>query len=268
MSEELIALILGAIQGFTEFLPVSSSGHLEFGKILFDKCNSVAEDDLLFSVVVHLATAFATLIVFRKDVAQIFKGLFQFKNNEESRFSLFIVVSMIPAAVIGLFFKDEITDAFACNPFGVGGALIFTAIILFVSEKLNWKKGELNTFKSIIVGIAQAIALIPGVSRSGSTIGASLMLGIDKEKAARFSFLMVLPLIFGLAGKELMEYFEMVEMGQKTQFSGTSLVIGFASAFVTGWFACKWMIKIVKRSGLIYFAVYCLIAGILGIILS
>lgn len=268
MSEEFIAFVLGVIQGFTEFLPVSSSGHLEFGKILFDKCNSVAEDDLLFSVVVHLATALATLIVFRKDIVHIFKGLFQFKNNEESRFSLYIVLSMIPAAIIGLLFKDEITDAFACNPLGVGGALIFTAILLFAAEKLNWKKGELNWFKSIIVGLAQAIALIPGISRSGSTIGASLMLGVDKEKAARFSFIMVLPLIFGLAGKELLEYFEMVELGQKTQFSGISLVIGFFSAFVTGWVACKWMLKIVKKNGLIYFSIYCLVAGILGIFLS
>ncbi|MBZ9631049.1 undecaprenyl-diphosphate phosphatase [Salegentibacter sp. LM13S] len=256
---ELDAAILGIIQGLTEFLPVSSSGHLELGKALLGD-NSIPSESLLFTVILHAATALSTIVVFRKDVAEIFKGLFQFKWNDEFKFSLKIVISMIPAAVIGVFFEEELEILFGGNIIFVGFMLIITALLLWLADKAK------NTFKPVsysnafVIGISQAIAILPGISRSGATISTSVLLGNDKTKAARFSFLMVVPLILGKIAKDLLDG---NLMESTTSFS--VLAIGFVASFLAGLAACTWMISIVKKSKLSYFAIYCFIAGIVSI---
>jgi undecaprenyl-diphosphatase len=194
--ETLDAIILGIIQGLTEFLPVSSSGHLELGKaILGDE--SIPEESLLFTVVLHFATALSTLVVFRKDVAEIIGGLLKFKNNEETRFSIKIIISMIPAVLVGLFFEEQLEQLFGGNILLVGAMLIVTAILLYFADKAKNTEKNVSQSNAFVIGIAQAIAMIPGISRSGATISTSVLLGNDKTKAARFSFLMVVPLRFG-----------------------------------------------------------------------
>jgi len=256
---ELDAAILGIIQGLTEFLPVSSSGHLELGKALLGD-NSIPRESLLFTVILHAATALSTVVVFRKDVVEIFKGLFQFKWNDEFKFSLKIVISMIPATVIGVFFEEELEMLFGGNIIFVGFMLIITALLLWLADKAK------NTFKPVsysnafVIGVSQAIAILPGISRSGATISTSVLLGNDKTKAARFSFLMVVPLILGKIAKDLLEG---NLMESTTSFS--VLAIGFIASFIAGLAACTWMISIVKKSKLSYFAIYCFIAGIVSI---
>lgn len=256
---EIDAIILGLIQGLTEFLPVSSSGHLEIGKaILGDK--SIPSESLLFTVVVHFATALSTLVVFRKDVANIFKGLFQFKKNEETMFSLKIIISMIPAALVGVFFDEELEALFGGNILLVGFMLLITALLLYLADKAKNTKKPVSYSNAFIIGISQAIAILPGISRSGATISTSVLLGNDKGKAARFSFLMVVPLILGKIAKDILsgDLFE-------TTTESSVLILGFISAFIAGIAACTWMISIVKNSKLSYFAVYCFIVGLIAI---
>jgi undecaprenyl-diphosphatase len=253
------AIILGIVQGFTEFLPVSSSGHLELGKAILGD-TSIPQESLLFTVVLHFATALSTLVVFRKDVLDIIQGLLQFKWNEETQFIVKIVISMLPAVVIGLLFEKQLEALFGGNIAFVGAMLIVTAILLWLADRSK-NTGKPVTYKSaFIIGISQAIAMLPGISRSGATISTSVILGNDKSKAARFSFLMVVPLIFGKIAKDLLSGDLMAE-----SHNFTTLGLGFLAAFVCGLVACTWMISLVRKSKLSYFAIYCLIVGIVAI---
>lgn len=254
----LEALILGIIQGLTEFLPVSSSGHLELGKALFG-LNLEADDSLTFDVVVHAGTALSTIVIFRKDILNIFRGLLQFKWNDETRFSLLIILSMIPAAFVGVVFDKQIEQLFDGQVLLVGAMLMITALLLFLADRARKTEKAVSTVEAIVIGIAQAIAILPGISRSGATISTSVLLGIDREKAARFSFLMVLPLILGKSALDAKEAIE--TSGSGLDLSATILFVGFAAAFVAGLFACQWMIALVKKAQLKYFAYYCFAVG-------
>jgi undecaprenyl-diphosphatase len=253
------ALILGIIQGLTEFLPVSSSGHLEITKFLLGD-NSLPEDSMLMTVVLHGATALSTLLVFRKDVLEIIRGLFQFKWNEEMIFSLKIIVSMIPAAFVGVFYNDIIETMFGGQLLLVGAMLIVTAVLLVFADRAKTTEKKVTYFDAIIIGIAQAIAILPGISRSGATISTSVLLKIDRSKAARFSFLMVVPLILGKMTQDLMS-------GEISYEASVlfPLIVGFIAAFITGVLACTWMIKLVKNAKLSYFAIYCAVVGIVTV---
>ena len=249
------AIILGIIQGLTEFLPVSSSGHLEIAKAILGD-GKIGEESMLMTVVLHFATALATIIVFRKDLIAIFGGLFQFKNNESFQFSLKIVLSMIPAAIIGVLFNDEIEALFGGALTLVGSMLLVTGLLLFLADKAKASSKQVGIKEAVLIGVSQAIAILPGISRSGATISTAVILGIDKEKAARFSFLMVVPLIFGKMTKVLLSGDIQYE-----SFIFLPLFIGFIFAFITGLAACKWMITLVKNSQLKYFAYYCFAIG-------
>lgn len=257
--EILDAIILGIIQGLTEFLPVSSSGHLELGKAILGD-NSVPEESLLFTVILHFATALSTIVVFRKDVWEIISGLLQFKWNEESQFSVKIIISMLPAVFVGLFFEEQLEAFFGGNIRFVGFMLLVTAVLLYFADKAQDTDKKVSFKNAFIVGISQAIAMLPGISRSGATISTSVLLGVDKSKAARFSFLMVVPLIFGKIAKDLLS-------GDLTFNSENNVAMGagFIAAFIAGLAACTWMIKLVRKSKLSYFAVYCLVVGLITI---
>jgi len=258
------SIVLGIIQGLTEFLPVSSSGHIELGKAIFGI--EEKEAGMLFTIVLHFATALSTIIVFWSDIVEIFKGLFQFKWNAQSKFALMVILSMIPAAMVGVFLKDQIDDFYNGNVLLVSVMLLLTGVILFYSDRAKSPKGEVTNTNAFVLGIVQAIAIMPGISRSGSTIASAVMLGIDREKAARFSFLMVLPLIFGAMAKEMKDYFDLSADEQaRALIVDTPVIVGFFAALVAGYFACKWMIEIVKKSKLSYFAYYCWIVGLIGI---
>ncbi|ALM21126.1 UDP-diphosphatase [Nonlabens sp. MIC269] len=255
------AIILGVIQGLTEFLPVSSSGHIELGKAILDTQVQDPDENLLFTVLVHFATALSTIIVFRKDIFELFKGIFQFKWNEEFQFALKIVLSMIPAVIVGLFFEEQLESLFSGNVLLVGFMLIITGLLLFLAGKARDTNKNVSWKDAVIIGVSQAIAMLPGISRSGATISTSVLLGNDRTKAARFSFLMVVPLIFGKIAKDL--------LGGKIEFQADQnlpLIAGFIAAFVTGWIACKWMIKLVKKAKLHYFSYYCFAVGLIAII--
>ncbi len=256
----LDAIILGIIQGLTEFLPVSSSGHLEIVKAIQGQELS-GESSMMMTVVLHFATALSTIAVFWKEVTRIIKGLFQFKINEEFLFAAKIVISMIPAAVVGVFFDDFIETFFSGKILLVGLMLIVTGIILFIAERAKRTDKSVGFKDAILIGIAQMIAILPGISRSGATIGTSVMLGIDREKAARFSFLMVVPLILGKVAKDVLSPEFSKELAN-SEISNTVYAAGFAAAFIVGIIACTWMIKLVKKSKLSYFAYYCFAAGI------
>ncbi len=260
--ELLDAVILGIVQGFTEFLPVSSSGHLELGKAILGD-NSVPEESLLFTVVLHFATALSTIVVFRKDIWDILKGLFSFKWNEASQFAVKVIVSMIPAALIGYFFESELEAFFGGNIAFVGGMLLITAVLLWFADRAKDTQKPVSNSNAFVIGIAQAVAMLPGISRSGATISTSVLLGNDKGQAARFSFLMVIPLIFGKIAKDIVSG-ELTAEG--TDY--TALGVGFIAAFICGIIACTWMIQLVKKSKLTYFAVYCLIVGLVAIVVS
>ncbi|GGG14777.1 undecaprenyl-diphosphatase [Dokdonia pacifica] len=255
----LDALLLGIIQGLTEFLPVSSSGHLELGKAILGD-TSVPEESLMFTVVVHFATALSTIVVFRKDIWEIIRGLLSFKWNEETQFSAKIILSMIPAVIVGLFFEEQLEALFGGNILLVGCMLILTAVLLWMADKAKDTQKKVSFSNAFIIGISQAIAMIPGISRSGATISTSVLLGNDKSKAARFSFLMVIPLILGKIVKDILG-------GDLTTGGGnvSVLIIGFLAAFIAGLVACTWMIKLVKKSKLSWFAIYCLIVGLIAI---
>jgi len=255
----LDAIILGVIQGFTEFLPVSSSGHLELGKAILGD-NSIPEESLLFTVILHFATALSTIVVFRKDIVEIITSLLKFSLNENTQFVSKIVISMLPAVVVGLLFEEELESFFGGNIAFVGAMLLVTALLLWLADRSK-NTGKTVTFKNaLIIGLSQAAAMLPGISRSGATISTSVLLGNDKSKAARFSFLMVIPLIFGKIAKDILGG-ELTT--QATNF--TTLGIGFIAAFLSGLVACTWMIKLVKKSKLSYFSIYCVIVGLIAI---
>jgi undecaprenyl-diphosphatase len=254
------AIILGIIQGLTEFLPVSSSGHLELGKFILGD-ESLPEESLLFTVVLHFATALSTLVIFRKEVLEIFKGLFQFRWNEQTQFSLKIIISMVPAAIIGVVFNDQIEALFSRQLLLVGAMLCVTGLLLYLADRAKKTEKKVGYVHAIIIGVSQAIAILPGISRSGATISTSVLLGIDREKAARFSFLMVVPLIFGKMAKDLMDGGIM-----ESNTEALPLILGAAAAFVSGLIACKWMISLVKHSQLRYFSYYCFAVGVGAII--
>ena len=254
------AIVLGIIQGLTEFLPISSSGHLEIVKALFGN-QAEAQESLFLTIALHVATALSTIVVFRKDILEILKGLFSFKWNESAEFSFKILLSMIPAALVGLFLQDQIELLFAQNLVLVGAMLCLTAVILFWADKTKKTSKIVSSQNAIVLGVVQAIAILPGISRSGSTIATAVLLGIDRQKAARFSFLMVLPLIFGSMAKTLLDANVL-----DYKIDLFPLLLGFLAAFFTGILACKWMIELVKKSQLKYFSLYCIIVGGIALI--
>ncbi|NMM48002.1 undecaprenyl-diphosphate phosphatase [Marinigracilibium pacificum] len=256
------ALILGIIQGLTEFLPVSSSGHIELGKILL---GVQAKENLLFSILVHGATALSTIIVFRKDIFQIIKNGFKFPFNDYSRFIIYIIISIIPVMIIGLLFEEQIESLFTGNALLVGSMLILTGLLLLFASFTGNPDGDLSPLKALIIGIAQAIAILPGISRSGATIGTALLLKVNREQAARFSFLMVLIPILGAAFLKTLDLFS-GEAENISNINVPAMAIGAIAAFGSGLVACNWMIKIVKQGKLIFFAGYCFLAGIIAII--
>ena len=251
------ALILGIIQGLTEFLPVSSSGHLEIGKVIL---GVNAERSLIFTVVVHGATVLSTIVVFWKDILILFRGLFAFKWNDETQYIAKLVVSMIPVLILGFTFAEEIESLFTGNMLLVGAMLTITALLLTVSYYVKQYDKEISYRDSFIIGIAQAFAVLPGISRSGATISTGLILRNKKDGIAKFSFLMVLVPIIGANLKDLLDG----KLSGNSDINVTALVVGFFAAFISGLLACKWMIGIVKRGKLIYFAIYCFIVGLIA----
>ena len=258
----LIALILGIVQGLTEFLPVSSSGHLEIVKGIFST-DFEAKESLLMTVVLHFATALSTIFIFRKDIFEIISGLFSKYSGDQRSFSLKIIVSMVPAGLVGIFFNDIIETFFDGQLILVGFMLIITGILLFFFFFAKPTSNVISIPQSFLIGISQAIAILPGISRSGATIATSVILGLDKTSSAKFSFLMVVPLIFGKVAKDLLDgniLSETINIGP--------LILGFIAAFFTGLLACKWMIGIVKSSKLKYFSYYCFIIAAITITLE
>ncbi len=255
------AFILGIVQGLTEFLPVSSSGHLELGKAVL---GINAEKSLMFTVIVHGATVLSTIVIFYKDLLQLLKGLFQFKWNDETAYVLKILISMIPVVILGLFFSEEIESFFTGNIRFVGFMLILTSALLAFTYLKKSNERKIGFWDSLFIGIAQSLAVLPGISRSGATIATGLILGNRKENIARFSFLMVLIPIIGANAKDLF----VNDITSTTSIGAIPLIVGFFAAFITGLLACKWMIKVVSQGKLIYFSVYCFVIGILAIILA
>ncbi len=258
------ALVLGLIQGLTEYLPVSSSGHLTIGSALFD---INGEENLTFTILVHIATVLSTLLVLGTEIVWILKGFFKFRMNEETRYVINIIVSMIPIGIVGVFFKDKVEAIFGSGLTIVGACLIVTAILLAFSYYYKPRQKEHISVKdAFIIGLAQACAVLPGLSRSGSTIATGLLLGDDKKKLAQFSFLMVIPPILGEALLDGLKIAKGEDLAG--DISGTALTVGFLAAFLSGCLACKWMINIVKKGKLIYFAIYCAIAGAVTLAMS
>ena len=253
------ALILGLVQGLTEFLPISSSGHLELGKHIF---GIDSEANFYFTIAVHGATVLSTLAVFWKEILALFRGLFRIKMNEETIYIIKLIISMIPVGIAGFFMKDIIEDFFTGNMVALGVQFLITALLLFLT--LFFKPGtrSISYIDAFIIGLAQAFAILPAVSRSGATIATGMMLGNKKDEIARFSFLMVLVPVVGA---------NMVEIASKkgpVEGTGTGIiVIGFISAFIAGYFACKWMVELIKRSKMTWFAIYCVAVGILSFFL-
>ena len=259
------ALVLGIIQGLTEYLPVSSSGHLAIGQALFGLDDGA--DNLMFTVAVHVATVLSTLVILWSEIDWILRGLFKFELNAETKYALNILVSMIPVGIVGVFFKDYVEEIFGSGLLVVGCCLLITASLLTFSYFAKPRQKEHISLKdALIIGIAQAIAVLPGVSRSGSTIATGLLLGNKKESLAQFSFLMVIPPILGEALLDVMKAVkgEAVLGG----IEALPLTIGFLAAFLSGCVACKWMINIVKRGKLIYFGIYCAVVGVITILAS
>lgn len=260
------SLILGTVQGLTEYLPISSSGHLAIGQALFGLQDPDA--NLAFTVTVHIATVLSTCFILWKEIVWIFADLFKFKWNNGTKYALNILISMIPVAVVGFFFKDKVEEIFGSGLLIVGICLMITAVLLAFSYFAKPRQREnISPIHAFVIGIAQAIAVMPGLSRSGSTIATGLLLGNKKEKLAQFSFLMVIPPILGEA---LLDVKDMAEQGISTAMGGISplaLAIGFLAAFISGCIACKWMINLVKKGKLIWFAVYCAVVGLATIII-
>ena len=257
----LEALVLGIVQGLTEYLPVSSSGHLAIGSALF---GIEGEENLAFTIVVHVATVFSTLVMLWKEIEWIFRGLFKFQMNSETRYAINILISMIPIGIVGVFFKDTVESIFGSGLLIVGCMLLVTAALLAFSYYAKPRQKESISMKdAFIIGLSQACAVLPGLSRSGTTIATGLLLGNNKAKLAQFSFLMVIPPILGEALLDVLKLVKGEDIAG--DIPTLSLVVGFVAAFLSGCLACKWMINIVKKGKLIYFAIYCAIAGLVTI---
>ena len=257
----LEALVLGIVQGLTEYLPVSSSGHLAIGSALF---GIEGEENLAFTIVVHVATVFSTLVILWKEIEWIFRGLFKFQMNSETRYAINILISMIPIGIVGVFFKDTVESIFGSGLLIVGCMLLVTAALLAFSYYAKPRQKESISMKdAFIIGLSQACAVLPGLSRSGTTIATGLLLGNNKAKLAQFSFLMVIPTILGEALLDVLKLVKGEDIAG--DIPTLSLVVGFVAAFLSGCLACKWMINIVKKGKLIYFAIYCAIAGLVTI---
>ena len=274
---ELQALLLGLVQGFTEYLPVSSSGHLELGKIILGP--EAEAGGLTFDIVVHVATVLSTLVILWREVMWIFAGLFRFNGpmNDEQKYVLNILISMIPVGVVGLLFKDKVEALYADNVIVVvGWCLLVTSVLLALTHFYQPREKEkISPLHAFIIGIAQACAVLPGLSRSGSTIATGLLLGNSRKNLAQFSFLMVIPPILGEALLDFKHMFApsaeylAEHAGEATAVVPTSsLIVGFIAAFVSGCIACKWMIALVKKCKLIYFAIYCAIVGAIALYCS
>jgi undecaprenyl-diphosphatase len=253
------AIILGLLQGLAEFLPISSSGHLEIGKVLL---NIEAKDNVQFTVAVHGATVLSTIVVFRKELYRLIQGIFTFKRSESSDYLFKILISMIPVFLVGIFLKDQVEGLFTGNMMLVGSMLMVTAVLLALTFYSRQGENSISWKSAFIIGIAQAIAVLPGISRSGATIATGLLLKNKKEEVARFSFLMVLiPII----GANLLDILSIKDFSE-TSIGVLPLVLGFVAAFISGLIACSWMINLVKRGKLIWFAVYCLIIGLIALL--
>ena len=267
------ALILGIIQGLTEYLPVSSSGHLAIGQALFGLDDGAS--NLTFTVLLHVATVLSTLVILWKEIVWIFKDLFARQSwrsyqglNDGTKYAINIVISMIPVALVGFLLKDKVEEVFGSGLLIVGIMLLVTAALLAFSYFAKPRQKEhISPLHAFVIGIAQACAVMPGLSRSGSTIATGLLLGNKKEKLAQFSFLMVIPPILGEALLDVKDIFEMGFSQAMSGISPLAALVGFVSAFVFGCIACKWMISIVKKGKLVWFAVYCAIVGLLAIVL-
>ena len=258
------ALILGIIQGLTEYLPVSSSGHLAIGANLFGIEGS---ENLAFTILVHVATVMSTLFILWREIVWLVNGVLKFKMNDEMRYFINILVSMIPVGIVGVFFKDYVEEIFGSGLLIVGIMLLVTAALLTFSYYARPRQKEKISMKdAFIIGIAQACAVMPGLSRSGCTIATGLLLGNKKEKLAQFSFLMVIPPILGEALLDTMKAAKGVDVFG--DIGVVPLVVGFVAAFISGCLACKWMIDIVKKGKLIYFGIYCAIVGVVTIVCS
>ncbi|MGI6310327.1 MAG: undecaprenyl-diphosphate phosphatase [Bacteroidales bacterium] len=253
------AIVLGLVQGLTEFLPVSSSGHLEIGKALFELDKG---KNFYFTIAVHGATVLSTIVVFRKELADLIRGVFKFRMNEETGYVLRIFVSMIPLAFVGFFLKEEVEGLYNGNMLLIGLMLLVTSLLLTIGHFASGKGRSISYRDAFIIGLAQAFAAIPGISRSGATIATGMMLGNRKDELARFSFLMVLIPILGA------NFLEIVSSTDKMteSLSPAVLIAGTLTAFISGYAACRWMINIVRKSKMIWFAAYCLVVGLLTIL--
>ncbi len=253
-------MVLGLIQGLTEFLPVSSSGHLEIANAIF---GVKPAESFYFTIAVHGATVLSTFFVFWQEILKLIKGAFQFKMNEELNYIGKIVISMIPVGILGLFFQDFVEGMFSGNLFATGIEFLITALLLALAHFVKPKERGISYLDSFIIGIAQAIAVVPAISRSGATIATGILLGNRKEEVTKFSFLMVLVPVIGA---------NVMEMAKGSSAAGSlnfmSIVLGFLVAFVSGYFACKWMITLVKKSKMVWFSIYCAIIGLAAILLS
>jgi undecaprenyl-diphosphatase len=259
---EFQALLLGLLQGLTEFLPVSSSGHLELGKHLLHTAQC---DNLAFALTVHAATVLSTLFVFREDIKTLFAGIFRFRMNAETQYVLRLLLSAVPVGIIGMFFREEVEWTFSGNLLLVGVCLLLTSLLIALSHFLKTSGEKRITYShAFIIGIAQACAVLPGISRSGSTIATGLLLGNDRKETARFSFLMVLLPVLGAFFLDLFTG----DFSTETPTRVIPLLTGFVAAFITGILACKWMIKIVSQGKLIYFSLYCLVIGLVAIVMA
>lgn len=259
MNDIINAIILGIVQGLTEFLPVSSSGHIEIVEAILGVDQ---KEGIWMTIVLHFATALATMVVYWKDILNIIKKIFKFQWNEETQFTYKILLSMIPAALFGFFLESWLEELFNGQLLLVGCMLIITALLLFLADKAKRTEKAVGVLDAIVIGISQAIAILPGISRSGATISTSVLLGVDREKSARFSFLMVIPVIFGVIAKKYLDW----DPTAGETFNITALVVGFFAAFITGIIACKWMISLVKKAQLKYFSYYCVVVGLIAIV--
>ena len=263
--DTLQAVLLGLLQGLTEYLPVSSSGHLVIASKLL---GIEPEQNLTFTIVVHVATVLSTIVILWREIWWLIKGLFEFKMNDATRYSVSILISMIPIGIVGVFFKDKVEEAFGSGTFIVGLMLCVTALLLaFAYYARPRAKERVSYLDAFVIGLSQALAVLPGLSRSGTTIATGLLLGNKKETMAQVSFLMVIPPILGealLDGVKLLG--DSAEAMAASTVSPLTMLAGFVAAFLSGCLACKWMIDVVRRGKLIWFAIYCAVAGVLTLV--
>lgn len=255
------ALILGLLQGLTEFLPVSSSGHLELGGVLF----GLQDPDAFFTfnIMVHGATFLSVVVVFWKDIRDLIVNLFRFQWNAETKFALLLLASAIPVGIVGLLFEEQIESLFEGRIVLVGIMLLITALLLFLTRFAPKNNKDVNLKSALLIGLAQTIAVMPGISRSGATISTALYLGIERSKAIRFSFLMVLIPVFGA---NFLKILKMSGDATVVSLGTTPLIVGTIAAFVAGLFACRWMLEIVRKGNIAWFSIYCLAIGLTAII--